>query len=166
MTYEEREAERQKILEKKARGEKLTQEESRLANMNMIKPGEVRNPKGHKKGVKNWSTHFKRLMGDEKLLKSIIAAKPSQWEGIVEDVPADVIAAGLIATVTRQVAEAVAQGKTIDKNTLRAIDMLNKIGFGEQKNISLDGEQGFFEKPVINFVVREDRKQDTNSIES
>jgi len=159
MTYEEREAERQKILEKKARGEKLTLDETRLANMNMIKPGEVRNPKGRGKGVKSWSTHFKRLMGDEKLLKSIISNKPSAWEGIVDEIPADVIAAGLIAVVTRDVAKAVAEGKSIDKNTLRAIDILNKLGWGEKNILSVDEEQGFFEKPVINFIVKPPRKE-------
>lgn len=160
MTYEERQEQAKELQEKKDRGEKLTQEETRLLNVSkgMIKPGEVRNPNGHPKGVKNWSTHFKRLMGDEKLLKSVISAKPGEWEGIVDDIPADIIAAGLIATVTRQVAQAVAQGKSIDKDTLKAIELLNKTAYGEQKNLSVDDSQGFFEKPVINFIVKEGRK--------
>lgn len=161
MTYDERQEQAKGLQEKKDRGEKLTQEETRLLNVSkgMIKPGEVRNPNGHKKGVKNWSTHFKRLMGDEKLLKSIITSKPKDWEGVVEDIPSEVIAAGLITTVTREVARAVAEGKPIDKNTLRAIDTLNKIGYGETKNISVDEEQGFFERPVINFAVLPSKEQ-------
>ena len=162
MTYDEREAERQKILEKKARGEKLTQDETRLANLNMIKPGEVRNPKGHPKGVKNWSTHFKKLMGDEKLLKSVISAKPREWDGIVDDVPFDVIAAGLIATITRQVAEAVAQGKALDRNTLKAIELLNKLSFWDKLVIDTE-DSSVFSQPVINFVVRDDRKSSSES---
>lgn len=157
MTYNERKEQMEELVAKKERGEPLTQKETRLVNLSkgMIKPGEVKNPKGRGKGVKNWSTHFKRLMGDEKLLKSIISNKPSTWEGIVEETPADVVAAGLIAVITRDVAKAVAEGKSIDKNTLRAIDILNKLGWGEKNILSVDEEQGFFQKPVINFSVIE-----------
>ena len=136
----------------------LSPEERRLANLTPFKKGEVSNPNGRKKGVKSWSTHFKRLMGDEKLLRSIISSKPSAWEGIVEDIPADVIAAGLIASVTKDVAKAIAEGRSVDNDTLRAIDTLNKLGWGDNHNVQVESEQGFFEKPVINFIVREDRK--------
>ncbi len=134
----------------------LSPMERKLANLKPIQKGEVRNPKGRGKGVKNWSTHFKKLMGDEKLLKSVISAKPSEWEGIVDDIPADVIAAGLIATVTREVSKSVVEGKPIDKDTLKAIELLNKTAFGEKQ--ILDTEEGFFSNPTISFTVVPDRK--------
>lgn len=142
----------------------LTPEERRIANLNPVKKGEVRNPNGRPKGAKNWSTHFRRLMGDEKLLKSVISQLPKQWDGIVDEIPADVIAAGLITSVTQGIAKAVAEGKPIDKNTLDMIDRIQRIGYGETKNVNLDTqEEGFFEKVNFNFITKEDRPQPEES---
>ena len=134
----------------------LSPKERRLANLKPIQKGEVRNPKGRGKGVKNWSTHFKKLMGDEQLMKSIISSKPSDWDGIVEDCPADVIAAGLISVVLRSVSEAVSQGKPLDYKTTKAIELLNKLGYGEK--VVMDTDEGFFDKTQVVFNVVEDRK--------
>ena len=139
--------------------ELLTPEERRLANLKPVKPGEVRNKTGgKKKGTKYWSTHFKRLMADENFLKTIIKQSPKEWEGIVEDCPADVIAAGIIATVTKEVAKAIAEGKSLDHATQRSIELLNKLGWGEKVVHEVDDENGFFQQPSIQFNVVEDRK--------
>ena len=135
----------------------LTPQERRLANLHPIEKGEVRNPKGKPKGVKSWSTHFKKLMGDEEFLKTIISSTPKEWDGIVGDYPADVIAAGVIATVTREVAEAVINQRPLSEATTRSIALLNKIGFGEK--VVVDAEEGFFDKPVINFTVVPPKEQ-------
>lgn len=162
MTYEEREEERQKILEKKARGEKLTIEETRLANMNMIKPGEVRNPNGRKKGSINWSTRIRRLMNDEAFLKSVIKSLPNEWSEIVDGTPADVIGASMIASVVREAARSVVEGKPLDAQTLKTIDRISKIGYGDK--ITLDVEEGsVFTQPVINFEVVDSTKKNNKS---
>lgn len=136
----------------------LSPMEKRLANLKPIQKGEVRNPKGRGKGVKNWSTHFKKLMGDEALLKSIISSKPSEWNGVVQDCPADVIAAGLISVVVRSVSESVKNGKPLDYKTAKSIELLNKLGYGEK--VVMNTEEGFFDKSVINFNVIPDRPHD------
>lgn len=139
----------------------LSPMERRLANLKPIQKGEVRNPKGRSKGVKNWSTHFKKLMGDEELLKSVISSKPSEWNGIVQDCPADVIAAGLISVVVRSVSESVVNGKPLDYKTTKAIELLNKLGYGEK--VVMDTEEGFFDKTQVVFNVVEDRKQENGN---
>ena len=145
---------------KKKDPSELTPYEKGLVNLRPIKEGEVRNPKGRTKGAKNWSTHFKKMMGDEKLLKSVISQLPKQWGGIVDEIPADVIAAGLIVSATQAVAKAIAEGKTIDKNTLELIDRIHKIGYGETKNVNLDAEEGgFFDHDKIIFEVVKDRER-------
>lgn len=158
MTYEERMEQVEALKKKKERGEELTLEEQKLLNLSktMIKPGEVRNPEGRKKGAINWSTRIKRLMGDEKLLKSVISELPANWQGIVENTPADVIAASLIVSATRQSAENVAKGSPIDEQTLKVIDRISKIGYGDK--VVMDAEDGFFEKTQINFNVVPDRR--------
>ena len=149
---------------KKKDPSELTPRERRLANLKPIEKGEVRNPEGRKKGTKNWSTHFKRLMGDEDFLNTIISQLPRQWDGVVDKYPASVIAAGLIASTTQNVAKAVAEGKVIDKQTLEMIDRIQKIGYGETKNVNLDAqEEGFFEKVNFNFITKEDRPQPEES---
>lgn len=157
-TYEERMEQAKELEAKKERGEKLTQEEQRLLNLSktMIKPGEVRNPEGRKKGAINWSTRIKRLMGDERLLKSVISNLPSSWDDIVDDTPADVIGAAMIASVVREAAKSVAEGKPLDEQTLRTIDRISKIGYGDK--VVMDAEDGFFEKTQINFNVVPDRR--------
>ena len=103
-------------------------------------------------------------MGDEEFLNTIISQLPRQWEGVVDKYPASVIAAGLIATATQQVAKSIAEGKPVDEQTLKIIDRISKIGYGETKNVNVDAEEnGFFDKVNFNFTVVEDRKQPEES---
>lgn len=140
---------------------KLKPEEIKYANLHPIEKGEVRNPEGRKKGTKNWHTHFQNLMGDEKFLSTIISQLPKQWEGVVEKYPASVIAAGLIATATQQVAKSIAEGKPVDEATLKIIDRIQRIGYGETKNVNIDSQEGgFFEKVNFNFSVVPDRPKE------
>lgn len=140
--------------------EELTPQEKRLKNLHPWKKGQSGNPKGYKKGQKHWSTIFKRLMADPDFLKTVISSTPAEWQNIVDDTPADIIAAGVIASVVRDISEATNRGKSLDKNTRDAIELLNKLGYGEKQVHELD--QGFFEQAQINFnVVPDTHKQNT-----
>lgn len=140
----------------------LTSQERKLRNLQMFTGADdPRRQNGRKKGSKNWSTYFKHLMSDEKFLKTVITQLPAQWTDVVEECPADVIAAGLIASTTQNVAKAIAEGKAIDKQTLEMIDRISKIGYGEQKKVSMEAEDnGFFNKVNFNFKVVENRPRE------
>lgn len=131
--------------------EERTPEERRLANLNPFPPGVSGNPAGMKKGCKNWSTHFKRLMGDPDFLRTIIAHTPSEWQGIVGDTPADVIAAGLIANVMRGVVRSMNGEGSLTKETKDAIALLNKIGYGDK--VVYEDPDSIFTKNEILFKV-------------
>ena len=140
----------------------LKPDEAKYANLHPIEKGEVRNPKGRTKGVKNWSTHFKRLMGDEKFLKSIVKSLPSQWTNTVDEIPASVIAAGLIATATQNVAKAVAEGRPVDETTLKIIDRISKIGYGDKVVHDVE-DNGWFEHTKITYEVIPGRRKEEES---
>lgn len=128
----------------------LTPEQRRLVNLKPPKPGEVRNPTG--KTATHWSTHFKKLMNDEDFLNSIISSLPKEWDEIVDKTPASVIAAGLIAVATREVAKKVASGEQIDEKTLRLVDRIKDIGYGDKVTHEIE-DNGFFEHTKITFQV-------------
>lgn len=150
---------------KKKDPSELTAKEKGLANLQPNKPGETgdKHLGGRKKGTPNWSTHFKRLMADEQFLNTIISALPQQWEGVVDKYPASVIAAGLITTATQQIAKSVVEGKPVDEQTLRIIDRISKIGYGDESKVTLNTEEGFFDKVNFTFNVVEDREQPEES---
>lgn len=148
---------------KKKDPNELTPREKGLINLQPNKPGETgdKHLGGRKKGTPNWSTHFKKLMGDEQFLNSIISSLPKQWEGVVDKYPASVIAAGLIASTTRRVAEAIVNNQAIDKETLEMIDRISKIGYGDKVIHDVDNEDGFFEKVSFNFEVVPSKEQES-----
>ena len=150
---------------KKKDPNELTPYERGLANLRPNKKGETgeKHLGSRKKGTPNWSTHFKRLMGDEEFLATIISQMPKQWEGVVDKYPASVIAAGLITTATQQVAKCIADGKPIDEQTLKIIDRISKIGYGDESKIMLNTEEGFFDRVNFNFVTVPDRKLEEES---
>ena len=151
---------------KKKDPSELTTKERKLANLMPNKKGETgdKHLGGKKKGSKNWATHFQKLMGDEEFLNSIISQLPKQWEGVVDKYPASVIAAGLIATATQQVAKSIAEGKPVDEQTLKIIDRISRIGYGENKNINVDTEEGgFFDRVNFNFNVVKNRERPEES---
>lgn len=128
----------------------LTVEQRRLANLKPTKPGEVRNPTG--KTSIPWSTYFKRLMNNEEFLNTIISSLPKEWNDIVDKTPASVLAAGLIAVATRDVAKKVANGEQIDEKTLRLLDRIKDIGYGDKVTHEIE-ENGFFDHTKITFQV-------------
>lgn len=149
---------------KKKDPSELTPYERGLANLRPNKKGETgeKHLGSRKKGTPNWSTHFKRLMADEDFLNTIISQLPKQWEGVVDKYPASVIAAGLITTATQQVAKCIAEGKPVDEHTLKIIDRISKIGYGDK--VVYDAEEdSFFDKVNFNFNVVGDRKQPDES---
>ena len=143
----------------------MTSKEKSLANLRPNKKGVSGEERlgGRKKGSHLWSTYFKKLMADEEFLGTIISQLPKQWEGVVDKYPASVIAAGLIATATQQVAKSIAEGKPVDEQTLKIIDRISKIGYGDKVAVEVDNENGFFSQPVFKFEVVEDRKKEEES---
>lgn len=150
---------------KKKDPSELTPRERGLANLQPNKLGDTgdKHLGGRRKGTVNWSTHFKRLMGDEKFLETIVSSLPKQWEGVVDKYPASVIAAGLITTATQQVAKSMVEGKPIDESTLRIIDRISKIGYGDKVGVEVGTEEGFFDKVTFNFSVVPDRPKEDES---
>lgn len=136
--------------------EQLTPRERGFLNLKPAKKGEVRNPNGRPKGLKNWPTIFKNLMNDEKFLNTLIASKPRDWDGMVGDTPAEVLAAVVIASTIRSAAKYIGQDKPLPKDVREMILLVSKLTYGDKVKIESDG--GFFQQPVINFSVVEDRK--------
>lgn len=149
---------------KKKDPNELTPYERGLANLRPNKKGETgeKHLGSRKKGTPNWSTHFKRLMGDEDFLNTIISSLPSQWNGVVDKYPASVIAAGLITTATQQVAKSIVEGKPIDEQTLKIIDRISKIGYGDKVVHDVE-ENGWFEHTKITYEVIPGRKREEES---
>lgn len=146
---------------KKKDPSELTGREKGLANLKPAKKGEIRNPKGRGKGVKNWSTYFKNLLNDEQFLSTIIKSLPDTWNDTVEKYPASVIAAGLITTATQSVAKSVAEGKPVDEQTLRTLDRIQRFTYGDKITHDVDEDSGFFEKAVFNFnVVKPEKREE------
>ena len=131
--------------------DQLTPKQRGLVNLNPPTVGTVLNPKGKQKGMKNWSTHFQKLMGSETFFKTIVNKMPGEWDNLVDNTPGEVIAAGLIAITSREIMKALSSGRSIDRNTKEAISLINKLGFGEK--FVVDTDDSFFHKTVINFNV-------------
>ena len=144
---------------KKLPREQLTPHERALVNLKPIPAGkgEVRNPKGRKKGQKNWSTIFRNLMDNEKFCQTLIGSKPKEWNEMVGDTPAEVLAAVIVASTVRAAAKYIGQDKPLPKDVRESILLVSKLTYGDKLKVETDG--GFFQQPVINFSVREDRKE-------
>jgi len=142
---------------KKKPVEELTPYERRLTNLSIIQPGEVRNPNGLKKGTVLWPTRFKKLLANPDFLKRVMGTTPENWRDVVNEDSADVIAAGLIASVLRQVQECEENNKRLPKETLDAIALINKMAFGDK--IVHETDDSFFQKASITFNVVPDREQ-------
>ena len=137
----------------------LTSEERKIVNLNPIKKGEVRNPNGRKKGSKNWATRFQKLMNDSEFLATIISHKPKEWDDIVGDTPAEVVAAAIIANTARNVAKSISSDAPLDRELQSQVKLLNDLGFGER--VVHEAEDGFFDQVQFNFeVVPAKNKQD------
>lgn len=142
----------------------LTPEERRLVNLNkgFWEKGQSGNPKGPKKGCRNWSTIFHKLMGNEDFLHTIVKSLPKNWQDIVEDTPAELIAAGLVATIAKGVAKSLKEEKPLPKDIRDAITLLNKIGYGDKVVHETDG--GFMTAPIIKYEVVPDRTDIDNTM--
>lgn len=142
---------------KKKDPSELTPKERGLANLRPIKGDEPYRQVGRKKGVVNWSTQFQKLMNDERMLEAIARQQPKQWSGVVGQYPATVIAAGVITIATREVLKALEQDKNLSIATLKTLELIGKLGYGDKLVHETDGE-GFFNRAVFNFEVVPDRK--------
>ena len=141
-------------LRKKPYGE-LTAEERSLVNLNPIKPGEVRNPEGRKKGSVNWSTRIQNTLNDPTFLKTVIANPPREWAELLDGTPADLVTKCIVASLVKSVASTVTENKPIDKDTRALISLLNKMGYGDKVVHELN--EGFFQRGELKFEVVPDR---------
>lgn len=144
---------------KKKDPSEMTSRERQLANLTPWQKGYQGNPE-HKNinKKKTISNQAKRLLNSPMFLKTIIKTMPKDWEDIVGDTSTEVIVAGLITSIVRDVAKSVKNGDPLSKETRTAIMQLNKLGFGEEVTHKLD--EGFFQQAQINFNVVEDRKNE------
>ena len=155
-----------KIAELKKRPiEELTSEERRLRNLNPFPKGVSGNPKGRKKGVKNWSTHFRKLMGDPDFLRTVIKSTPDDWQNIVGDTPADVIAAGIVGNALQEIAKTIKDGK-LSREAKEVISLLNKLGYGDKVVHEADEESSFFTAPIFQYNVITGDKEEESAEES
>ena len=137
--------------------QELTPREKRLLNLKPIQKGEVRNPAGRQKGTRNWSTIFKHLMDNEKFCQTLIGSKPKEWNEMVGDTPAEVLAAVIVASTVRAAAKYIGQDKPLPKDVRESILLVSKLTYGDKLKVETDG--GFFQQPTINFSVVSDRKE-------
>lgn len=142
---------------KKMPREQLTARQKGLCNLKPIKPGEARNPNGTKKGHKKWATVFKNLMDNEKFCQTLIGSKPKEWNEMVGDTPAEILAAVIIASTVRAAAKYIGQDKPLPKDVRESILLVSKLTYGDKVKVETDG--GFFQQPTINFSVVGDRKE-------
>lgn len=117
--------------------------------------------KGRKKGSRNFSTSFRKLMTNEKFAKSIIGKTPEQWEGIVDNIPTDVIAAVVVAKIQQAAVTEMVENPGVppSKELRESILLLNKLGYGEK--VVIEPEESVFERVNLNFnVVQSARTED------
>lgn len=133
--------------------ETLTPEQRRLRNLKPARDGEVRNPNGPKKGVKHWSTHFRKLMEDEDFFKTFVSGVPKEWEGIVDNSSAKAIAAAVIASTSRRCMECLAKNEPLDRETREMVALLNKLGYGDKVVIEDIEGNSPFNRPALFFDV-------------
>lgn len=144
---------------KKKDPSELTPRERGLINITPITdPNDPRRQVGRKKGTVNWSTQFQKLMNDERMLKAIARQVPKKWSGVVGEYPATVIAAGVVTIATREVLKAMEQDKNLSIATLKTLELIGKLGYGDKVVHEADAENGFFNTAVFNFEVVPDRK--------
>lgn len=139
--------------------EERTSQENKLANLTPWPKGVQGNPE-HKNinKTKTISNQAKRLLNSPMFLKTVVKTLPKGWDNVVGETSTEVIVAGLITSVVREVSKSITDGKPLSKETRMAIMQLNKLGFGEQVTHKLD--ESFFQQASINFNVVEDRKRE------
>ncbi len=143
----------------------LTPEQRRLRNLSPIKNGEVRNPAGGKKGVKHWSTHFRKLLEDEDFFKTFISGVPKEWEGIVDNSAAKAIAAAVITSTSRRCMECLAKKEPLDRDTREMVALLNKLGYGDKVVIEDVNGDSPFNRPALYFDVIPSKKSENDNAE-
>lgn len=144
---------------KKKDPSELTSHERQLVNLKPVREGDPKRANsGRKKGCVNWSTQFQNLMNDERMLEAIAHQMPKKWSGVVGEYPATVIAAGVVTIATREVLKAMEQDKNLSIATLKTLELIGKLGYGDKVVHEADGD-GFFNQAVFNFVTKPDRKQ-------
>lgn len=98
-----------------------------IDNLIPAKKGEIRNPKGRPKGIKNWSVIVQELLGDEALVDKVVSKKPTYWEYLPTKNGANAI---VIAMMIKAMSG--------DKN---AAEWLAKTGYKQEIDITTGGEQ-------------------------
>lgn len=115
---------------------------------------------GRKKGGHNWSWYFRKIMNDPEFMQTIMAVRPEQWcqNEKYGDVPGEAIAAGVITIAVRSVMDAMEKNQKLDGATLKTLEVIGKLGFGDKITHEIDGDS-FFDKTELVFNVVPDRKE-------
>ena len=115
--------------------------------------------KGRKKGTRSWDAVFRKLNNSPEFMKTFVKSLPPEWNDIVNNTPAEVIAAGFIMSVSKEVVKHVMEGKPLPKDVRESIIQLNKLGYGDK--VVIEPDQSVFDKININFsVVQSARTED------
>lgn len=121
--------------------------------------------KGRKKGTRSWDAVFRKVLNSKEFQKTYLKTLPGQWNDIIENTPAELIAAGFIMSVSKEVAKAVQEDKPLPKEVRDAIMQLNKLGFGDK--VVVEPDESVFDKVNLNFnVIQSARTEDTLSDET
>lgn len=142
----------------------LTSHQRQIANLHPAAVGEIRNPHGRPKGIKNWSVVFQHLLDDPKFFHSIVSSLPKDWNGVVGETSAEAIAAALIAATSRETLKELANGQPLSHDVREGIALINRLGFGEK--FTVDTSDSFFHQTQIIFEVAQPPKQDQEYIEA
>ena len=150
-------------LAKKPREELTPHERSLVALLPLMnKPGCTKETMkgGRKAGGHNWSWYFKKLMNDPDFMDTIMRTRPESWcqNEKYGDVPGEALAAGVITIVTKSVIEAMQKNQKLDQATLKTLEIIGKLGFGDKVTHELEGKS-FFDKTELVFNVVPDRKE-------
>lgn len=117
-------------------------------NLDNLKPfvkGQIANPNGRPKGVKNWATVIQDLLGDEDLIDKVVKTKPSYWDDLPVKNGATLIAVAMMIKAM--------QG---DKN---AAEWLSKTGFKQEIDITTNGND--LNVALVRFIGDDNDDDDT-----
>lgn len=121
--------------------------------------------KGRKKGTRSWDAVFRKVLNNKEFQKTYLKTLPAQWNDIIENTPAELMAAGFVMSVSKEVAKAVQEDKLLSKDVRDAIMQLNKLGFGDK--VVVEPDESIFDKVNLNFnVIQSARTEDTLSDET
>lgn len=111
-------------------------------NLIPARKGEIRNPKGKTKGVKNWSTIVRQLLADEEFADKILNKKPGWWDSLPNKNLGMAIAAAMMQNALA--------------GNPKAAEWIRKTGFGDKLDITSD------DRPIVPIAIYDLRPDNAN----